>query len=348
MAVYFINNQPYTDELYHFGRKGMKWYKNIFGEDDESNTQKPKTSGFDKVPGGSIIKDIATSSTGRSLVNYFAGKALESEQAKRDRESGKTGLLEDNARRMYGNQALQYQKRSVIDSPDPVYAAQYERDTRINTVDNNRKLAELGKKQREEKNQNGIEKTEKKDKNIVEDIYNKVDLAVKTKKAADAGKEYIQDWIGFINNVKENNKNNKKKGPYEDNLAYQLAKPLVPKIINAVNDGKKTVNDASKAIADTVAPNRGNTDQSKAKSKDASVVTADSIVNSVGKLLGAKDDLNVVSKAKNAYNGYKLASQFMSKKQMAKVAVNSLLKNVNLASVLKGKNAVSAVLKTLR
>lgn len=127
-----------------------------------------------------------------------------------------------------------------------------------------------------------------------------------------------------------------------------MAPQLALKIVSAVNDGKKTINDTSKAIANTVAPNRGSANQSKVKGKDVSVVTADSIVNNVAKMLGAKEDLNVVSKAKNAYNGYKLASRFMSKKQMAKVAVNSLLKNVNLASVLKGKNAVSAVLKTLR
>lgn len=49
MKTYYVGNMPVSDELYHYGRKGMKWGKDIFGDDDKKQST---TKSFGGATGG--------------------------------------------------------------------------------------------------------------------------------------------------------------------------------------------------------------------------------------------------------------------------------------------------------
>lgn len=50
-----------NNELYHYGRKGMKWYQNIFSKDKTGDSQK-KSGDFDDSEGGAKAKSGSSSS----------------------------------------------------------------------------------------------------------------------------------------------------------------------------------------------------------------------------------------------------------------------------------------------
>lgn len=84
------------DELYHYGRKGMKWGQNIFGDNDRSTKSRkrnesvsngltsPRKDNFDKYyrerHTKSVAKVLASVERGRESVNRFlqtpTGKAV--------------------------------------------------------------------------------------------------------------------------------------------------------------------------------------------------------------------------------------------------------------------------------
>lgn len=80
-----MNTRPYPDELYHYGRKGMKWGQNIFGKrktngrkqskSASSGLASPRKDTYDiyyrkKYP-KSVAKARASIERGRDSVNRF-------------------------------------------------------------------------------------------------------------------------------------------------------------------------------------------------------------------------------------------------------------------------------------
>ena len=59
-------HNPNTDELYHYGRKGMKWYQNIFSK-DKSGSSSQKSGDSDDSEGGAKAKSGSSSSKPKSV-----------------------------------------------------------------------------------------------------------------------------------------------------------------------------------------------------------------------------------------------------------------------------------------
>lgn len=55
-----------TDELYHYGRKGMKWYQNIFSKDKSGSSGK-KSGDSDDSEGGNKAKPTSVSSAKKAV-----------------------------------------------------------------------------------------------------------------------------------------------------------------------------------------------------------------------------------------------------------------------------------------
>lgn len=56
-----MERYAYSDELYHYGRKGMKWHQHIFGKDNKnsSGAKKKKASELDRLKKRAIEKHQA-------------------------------------------------------------------------------------------------------------------------------------------------------------------------------------------------------------------------------------------------------------------------------------------------
>lgn len=103
MSTYYVAGVPYSDELYHYGRKGMEWGKNKFGKIGYTTKQKTYTPGgkldraVDKVKKNvsSGAKKIGTFVTGGNykkradeaeIQKYKYGYSGESSKARNIRE----------------------------------------------------------------------------------------------------------------------------------------------------------------------------------------------------------------------------------------------------------------------
>ena len=68
-------HNPNTDELYHYGRKGMKWYQNIFSKDKSGSSGK-KSGDSDDSEGGKKAGSSSKPSSSKKTVKDMSDEEL--------------------------------------------------------------------------------------------------------------------------------------------------------------------------------------------------------------------------------------------------------------------------------